>query len=71
MRLRILDLNTPWVWMTCFYSRQYGKPFLEFSLWSPQTFQRWWLHVWKWEALPDMRPQMAIMPAAEAAAEGA
>jgi len=32
MRLRILDLNTPWFWLTAFYvPKAYGKPWLEGS----------------------------------------
>lgn len=54
MRLRILDVNTPWFWMTLFFNRHsYGKPKLELALWSPHTWQRWWLHIWKWEEIPS------------------
>jgi len=52
MRLRILDLNTPWFWLTLFFNRpSYGKPKLELSLWGPHKWRNWWLHVWKWEQI--------------------
>jgi len=51
VRLRILDVNTPWFWLTLFYQKSYGKPFLEASAWSPHSWKRWWLHVWQWERM--------------------
>ena len=49
MRLRIFDLNTPWFWLTLFWQRSYGKPFIELSIWRPNSWKKWWLNVWKWE----------------------
>lgn len=62
-RLRVLDLNTPWVWFTIFYSPgRYGKPWLECSLWSPNSWKRFWLNVWQWEDVPDEHGKFS-MPA--------
>lgn len=53
MRLRVFDLNTPWFWLTIFYQRLYGKPWMEVLLWEPHTFRSWWVHFWLWETIPD------------------
>ena len=52
-RLRIIDINTPWFWITCFWQRTYGKPRLELALWEPHKWQRWWVNFWQWEGIPD------------------
>ena len=57
MRLRILDLNTPWFWATIFYYRQhYGKPIIEAAIWEPHKWQKWWLHIWQHEKIPVETP---------------
>lgn len=51
-RLRVVDWNTPWFWLTVFkYPRQarHGSAYFEIQLWNPNTWQRWWLNVWQWE----------------------
>jgi len=54
MRLRILDLNTPWFWLTAFYvPKAYGKPWLEVGLWKPHRWKRFWFHAWQWEKIPE------------------
>lgn len=63
MRLRIFDLNTPFFWLTIFYNpKHYGKPTVEAAIWEPHKFQKWWIHVWMWEKLPDERPMQATQP---------
>jgi len=57
MRLRVLDLNTPWFWLTIFYQELYGKPWLEVLFWKPNTWKRWWINIWQHEQLPDERGQ--------------
>ena len=52
-RFRVFDLNTPWFWLTIFFQRRYGKPWLEVLLWKPHTWKKWWVYAWKWEAVPD------------------
>jgi len=52
MRLRIFDLNTPWFWLTIFFQRRYAKPWLEVSLWPPNTWKRWWINIWMREEWP-------------------
>jgi hypothetical protein len=49
MRLRVLDINTPWFWLTVFWQRLYGKPWLEMSIWSPNTHRSWWFYAFQWE----------------------
>lgn len=62
MRLRVLDFNCPLFWFTIFYQKRIGEPWIEASIWSPHRFknQPFWLHVWKWENLPDTRPMEAV-----------
>ena len=60
MRLRIFDLNTPWFWLTIIFQRKYGEPWFALSLWKPNTWQKWWIHVWQWEKQPDMRGQEVV-----------
>lgn len=64
MRLRILDINTPYVWLTVFFQRSYGKPWLEISFWQPNTWKNWWVHVWMWEQLPSEQGSYAVEPLA-------
>jgi hypothetical protein len=52
MRLRILDLNTPWFWLTVFFQKRYGKPWIEIAIWTPNTWKNFWLNVWQWEGTP-------------------
>ena len=63
MRLRILDINCRWFWFTLFF-RVSHSPKIGYHLESNiYEYQRWigsWFHVWKWEPLPDMRPQVAL-----------
>ncbi len=55
MRLRILDWNTRWFWITAFwYGKRYGASMFEFSLHEPQKWSRW-IHVWLREPIPDQR----------------
>ena len=55
-RLRVLDLNTPWFWLVVFWhGRRYGQPTAEASLYPPQRWRRFWLHVWQREPIPDER----------------
>lgn len=62
MRLRIFDINTPWFWFVMFYRRECGKPHISADLYESQKWSKSWLHVWKWEKLPDMRPMMPTDP---------
>lgn len=56
MRLRILDWNTPWVWITAFFNpKAHGTPIVEFGLWRPHTWKRWWFHCWQWESFTGER----------------
>ena len=57
MRLRILDLNTPWFWLVAFAQRQYGEPRFRLEIYGPQRWSRFWLHCWKREEIPDARGQ--------------
>lgn len=53
-RLRILDINTPWVWLTILYRPKiYGDSWLITELWEPNRWRKWWLHFWQWEDTPD------------------
>lgn len=59
MRLRVLDLNISWLlWLTVFYQRVYGKPFLECCLWRSNSWGSW-INIWKWEKIPMEQPQTA------------
>lgn len=60
MRLRIIDLNTPWFWFTFFYQQKYGEPYLTASFWKPHTWKRFWLHIWKWENVAVPMPMEAF-----------
>lgn len=51
MRLRILDWNTRWFWLTIFRNRSIGEPIIAVSVWHPHTWARW-IHVWQWEPIP-------------------
>lgn len=48
-RLRVLDVNTPWFWLTVFHRRAYGRPRLEISVWSPNRWRKWWFNFWQRE----------------------
>jgi hypothetical protein len=61
VRLRIFDLNTPLFWLTVFFQRAYGKPWVEVSLWNPHQFKKWWVYVWQWEQRPDERGAFSPM----------
>ena len=52
MRLRIIDLNTPWFWFVMFYRRESG-PHVAAHLYGPQRWCKFWWNFWKWEKLPD------------------
>jgi hypothetical protein len=66
MRLRLLDWNTPWFWLTVFWQRGYGKPLFELSVWKPNAWQRWWLHLYQWE---EIRPNLPIEAVASSSGE--
>lgn len=54
LRLRVLDLNTPWFWFTIFYEPcAYGESWLRIELWKPHTWRKFWIHFWKWEPIPN------------------
>lgn len=62
-RLRVLDINTPWFWLTIFYEPlNYGDSWLKIELWELNKWKKWWFHFWKWEDIPsgidyDYEPQ--------------
>lgn len=59
-RLRVLDINTPWFWLTIFYyGQRYGKPSFELLAWDPHTWQKFWFHAWKWEDISVDRGEYA------------
>ncbi len=54
MRLRLIDLKTPWFWLVVFYRQApYGKPWLECSVFSGIGHKRWWWCWWQWEQEPE------------------
>ena len=62
MRLRIFDLSTPWFWFVAFYRKECGDPHISINVYGPNRWSKGWFHLWKWEDLPDTRPQVALMP---------
>lgn len=53
MRLRIIDLNTPWFWLVAFSQYAYGEPRFNLNVYGPQRWQRFWFHFWQRETLPE------------------
>jgi len=61
-RLRIFDWNTPWFWLIIFYySQTYGEPWFTISLWYPHQWQKWWIHIWIWESIPDKNQGYSVI----------
>lgn len=60
MRLRIIDVNWRFFWFTAFFyvDRSPGRGYhVESNLYGYQRWSGPWLNLWKWESLPDRRPQ--------------
>jgi len=64
MRLRIVDINTPWFWLVAFAQREYGEPRFRLAIYAPNRWKRWWFHCWKREAVPEETGE-AVMSATQ------
>jgi hypothetical protein len=61
MRLRIIDIATPWFWFVCFYRRE-SSGHIVAHLYDGPNWCKGWFHIWKWEKLPDELGGFAIIP---------
>jgi hypothetical protein len=68
MRPRIIDINCRLFWFTLFFRVDHSPKtgyHIESNLYEYQRLSGSWFHFWKWEPLPDMRPQVALKPRSE------
>jgi len=68
MRLRIIDINCRLFWFTLFFRVDHSPKtgyHIESNLYEYQRWSGSWFYFWKWEPLPDMRPQVALKPRSE------
>ena len=68
MRLRILDINCRLFWFTLFFYVDHSPKsgyHIESSVYEYQRWSGSWFNFWKWEPMPDRRPQIELKARSE------